>query len=37
VFPWPMAVVDKLLRVLPDKLFDRMMAGQPRKHRQTPI
>ena len=34
VFPWPMAVVDKLLRVLPDKLFDRMMAGQPRKQRQ---
>lgn len=34
VIPWQMAVVAKLLRVLPDPLFDRVMAGRPRKHRQ---
>lgn len=36
VIPWPMGLVDKLLRILPDGLFDRMMAGQPRKQRQLP-
>jgi NAD(P)-dependent dehydrogenase (short-subunit alcohol dehydrogenase family) len=36
VIPWPMGLVDKLLRILPDGLFDRLMAGQPRKQRQLP-
>jgi hypothetical protein len=26
--------VAKLLRVLPNALFDRVLAGRPRKHRQ---
>lgn len=34
VIPWPMAVVAKLLRLLPDALFDRLLAGRPRKHRR---
>lgn len=33
VIPWQMAWVARLLRVLPDALFDRLLAGQPRKHR----
>jgi short-subunit dehydrogenase len=36
VIPWQMGVVAKLLRLLPDALFDRVMAGQPRKQRQSP-
>ncbi|MBA4261851.1 MAG: short-chain dehydrogenase [Comamonadaceae bacterium] len=35
VIPWQMAVVAKLLRLLPNPLFDRLLAGRPRKHRQT--
>jgi short-subunit dehydrogenase len=34
VIPWQMAVVAKLLRLLPNPLFDRLLAGRPRKHRQ---
>jgi short-subunit dehydrogenase len=34
VIPWQMGVVAKLLRVLPDRLFDRLLAGRPRKHRE---
>jgi short-subunit dehydrogenase len=34
VIPWQMGVVAKLLRVLPDPVFDRLLAGRPRKHRQ---
>ena len=37
VIPWQMGLVAKLLRVLPDRLFDRMLAGQPRKHRKPPV
>jgi short-subunit dehydrogenase len=37
VIPWQMGVVAKLLRVLPDRLFDRLLAGQPRKHRRPPV
>jgi short-subunit dehydrogenase len=37
VIPWQMGVVAKLLRVLPDRLFDRLLAGRPRKHRQPPV
>jgi short-subunit dehydrogenase len=34
VIPWQMGVVAKLLRVLPNALFDRLMAGRGRKRRQ---
>ncbi len=34
VIPWPMGVVAKLLRMLPNAWFDRLFAGRPRKHRQ---
>ena len=34
VIPWQMGVVAKLLRLLPNWLFDRVLAGRPRKHRQ---
>ena len=33
VIPWPMGIVAKVLKVLPDALFDRLLKGQPRKHR----
>jgi short-subunit dehydrogenase len=36
VIPWPMGVVAKLLRVLPNPLFDRLLSGRPRKARQEP-
>ena len=35
VIPWPMGVVAKLLRALPNAVFDRVLAGRPRKHRQA--
>ena len=35
VIPWQMAVVAKLLRVLPDALFDRLMSGRGRKPRRS--
>jgi short-subunit dehydrogenase len=34
VIPWQMGVVAKALRLLPDPLFDRVLAGRPRKHRE---
>jgi short-subunit dehydrogenase len=34
VIPWQMGVVAKLLRALPNRLFDAALAGRPRKHRQ---
>jgi short-subunit dehydrogenase len=34
VIPWQMGVVARLLRLLPNPLFDRLLAGRPRKHRQ---
>ena len=34
VIPWQMGVVAALLRVVPDALFDRLLAGRPRKRRQ---
>jgi short-subunit dehydrogenase len=34
VIPWQMGLVAKLLRALPNALFDRLLAGRPRKHRQ---
>lgn len=36
VIPWQMAVVAKLLRLLPDPLFDRAIAGRGRKPRRVP-
>jgi short-subunit dehydrogenase len=35
VIPWQMGVVAKLLRVLPNALFDRVFAGRGRKPRRT--
>jgi short-subunit dehydrogenase len=35
VIPWQMGVVAKLLRTLPNFLYDRLLAGRPRKHRQS--
>jgi short-subunit dehydrogenase len=34
VIPWQMGVLAKLMRLLPNFLFDRLLAGRPRKHRQ---
>ncbi|HET7794414.1 MAG TPA: SDR family oxidoreductase [Rhizobacter sp.] len=34
VIPWQMGVVARLLRALPNPLFDLVLAGRPRKHRQ---
>ena len=34
VIPWQMGVAAKILRALPDPLFDRLLAGRPRKHRE---
>lgn len=36
VIPWQMGVVSKLMRLLPNFLFDRLLAGRPRKPRQSP-
>ena len=35
VIPWQMGLVAKVLRLLPNSLFDRFFAGRPRKHRQA--
>jgi hypothetical protein len=35
VIPWQMAVVAKLLRLLPNALFDRLFAGRRRKPRRS--
>ena len=35
VIPWPMGVAARLLRLLPNALFDRLLAGRPRKARQA--
>ncbi|MES2717031.1 MAG: SDR family oxidoreductase [Pseudomonadota bacterium] len=32
--PWQMGVVAAVLRLLPDALYDRLLAGRPRKRRQ---
>jgi short-subunit dehydrogenase len=37
VIPWPMALVAKLLRVLPNGLFDRVLAGRARKPRRSEV
>jgi len=33
VIPLPMGIVANVLKILPDALFDRLLKGQPRKHR----
>ncbi len=35
VIPWQMGVVAKILRLLPNRLFDKALSGRPRKHRQS--
>ncbi len=35
VIPWQMGVVAKLLRVLPNWLYDKVLSGRPRKKRVT--
>jgi len=35
VIPWPMGVVAKALRILPNALLDRLLRGRPRKHRHN--
>ncbi len=35
VIPWQMGVVSKIMRLLPNALFDRLFAGRGRKPRQT--
>ena len=35
VIPWPMGIVAKLLRALPNTVFDRVLKGRPRKHRHS--
>lgn len=37
VIPWQMGVAAKLLRVLPNALFDRLLVGRPRKARKGPV
>jgi short-subunit dehydrogenase len=34
VIPWQMAVVAKLMRILPNALFDKLVAGRGRKRRR---
>ncbi len=34
VIPWQMGVVAKIMRMLPNDVFDKLVAGRPRKHRQ---
>lgn len=37
VIPWQMGVVAKLLRLLPNGVFDKVFAGRPRKPRITDV
>lgn len=37
VVPWQMAIVAKLLRLLPDTMFDRLFARAGRKRRDLPL
>jgi hypothetical protein len=34
VIPWQMGVVAKLMRMLPNWLYDKLLAGRPRKPRR---
>ena len=33
VIPWQMGIVSRLMRLIPNVLWDRILARQPRKHR----
>jgi short-subunit dehydrogenase len=33
VIPWQMGVVSRIMRLIPNALWDRILARQPRKHR----
>jgi short-subunit dehydrogenase len=33
VIPWQMGVVAKALRLLPNRIYDKLLHGRPRKHR----
>jgi short-subunit dehydrogenase len=35
VIPWQMGLVARLMRALPDRLFDRLLTGRPRKLRRV--
>jgi short-subunit dehydrogenase len=35
VIPWQMGWITKLLRILPNAVFDKAFSGRPRKHRAT--
>ena len=35
IIPWQMGVVAKLLRLLPNAVFDKLLAGRPRKRRES--
>jgi short-subunit dehydrogenase len=35
VIPWQMGWVAKLMRLLPNVLLDKLLAGRPRKHRKS--
>jgi short-subunit dehydrogenase len=37
VIPWQMGIVAKILRILPNTLFDKLLAGRGRKARVTQI
>lgn len=37
VVPWPMGIVAKLLRLLPNALYDQLFAGAPRKPRKLSV
>ena len=37
VIPWQMGVVAKLLRLLPNWLYDKVLSGRPRKKRVTDL
>ena len=36
VIPWQMGIMAKILRALPNTVFDRLLVGRPRKHREEP-
>ncbi|MND07085.1 short chain dehydrogenase [compost metagenome] len=35
VIPWQMAIVGRLLKLLPDPIFDALLAGRARKPRRS--
>lgn len=35
VIPWKMGIVAKIMRLLPNAVFDRLLVGRPRKHRHV--